>query len=76
MKTFKELRLEGLGADRTGTKCTSCGKGAYHETSHTDDWDGVLHCEKCGHEVARYTPTPQKRRSAHLGRQHVNRGPR
>jgi hypothetical protein len=40
--------------DRTGKTCKSCKKGKYYETSHMDDWDGVLHCTKCGHEVKRY----------------------
>lgn len=40
--------------DRTGQKCESCGKGRYKETSIMDDWEGVLHCDKCGHRVDAY----------------------
>lgn len=40
--------------DRTNTKCTKCKKGKYIETSINDDKDGVLHCNKCGHEVERW----------------------
>ena len=40
--------------DMTGKKCRSCKKGKYYETSHMDDWDGVVHCSKCGHEVKRH----------------------
>ena len=34
-----------------GKKCLKCRKGTYQETSIHDDWDGVQHCNKCGHEV-------------------------
>jgi hypothetical protein len=40
--------------DRDGQTCEVCGKGYYKETSIHDDWDGVLHCSKCNHEVKRY----------------------
>lgn len=36
-------------------KCRSCKKGYYIEMRPTDDWDGILHCEVCYHEVPRYT---------------------
>ena len=41
--------------DMTGKKCKKCKKGKYTETSIHDDIDGVLHCDKCGHEVKRHT---------------------
>jgi len=34
--------------------CSECKKGTYQETSIYDDWDGVLHCSNCNHEVKRY----------------------
>ena len=40
--------------DMTGHRCEECHKGRYQETSIQDDWDGVLHCPKCGHEVRRW----------------------
>lgn len=32
-------------------KCRLCKKGKYVETSIYDDWDGKLHCSKCGSET-------------------------
>jgi hypothetical protein len=40
--------------DMDGKRCKSCEKGHYKETSLWDDWDGKLHCSKCGHETKRY----------------------
>lgn len=40
--------------DYTNEPCKECGFGKYQETSIHDDWDGTLHCTKCGHEVYRY----------------------
>lgn len=40
--------------DMTGKPCKKCHKGKYHETSHMDDWDGVLHCTKCGAGIKRW----------------------
>lgn len=40
--------------DMTGTKCTKCRKGIYIETTMNDDRDGVLHCSKCNHGIARW----------------------
>lgn len=34
--------------------CTRCGQGQYQETSIHDDWEGVLHCPACNHEVKHY----------------------
>lgn len=34
--------------------CSQCGQAQYQETSINDDWDGVLHCPNCNHEVKRY----------------------
>ena len=34
--------------------CVVCGEGYYTETSIYDDWDGLLHCSKCNHEVKRH----------------------
>jgi len=43
--------------DMTGETCeTKWCRGKYKETSIHDDWDGVLHCDKCGREVKRYRP--------------------
>lgn len=50
---FKEYIIEKI--DMTGKKCLKCKKGKYYETSIQDDWDGVLHCDKCGHEVKRHS---------------------
>ena len=36
-----------------GKVCERCGKGEYAETSIFDDWEGVLHCLRCGHETER-----------------------
>lgn len=41
--------------DMTGKPCKSCGKGTYQETSQHDDYDGTLHCNKCGAEVKRHS---------------------
>jgi hypothetical protein len=54
--------------DRMHQFCTKCGLGRYQETSHQDDWDGVLHCtnKACKHEVKRYksddNPQPQPKK--------------
>lgn len=40
--------------DRMNTRCLVCKQGEYVETTLHDDWDGVLHCNKCNHEVVRY----------------------
>ena len=40
--------------DHMEKDCDKCGEGYYKETSIHDDWDGVLHCSKCNHEVKRY----------------------
>ena len=32
-------------------KCLVCKEGEYKETGIFDDWDGVLHCTHCGHEI-------------------------
>lgn len=40
--------------DLAGQTCTKCENGTYGETSIHDDWDGVLHCSNCNHEVKRY----------------------
>jgi hypothetical protein len=39
--------------DMLGKPCP-CGSGEYAELSLYDDWDGVLHCTACEHEVRRY----------------------
>ena len=41
--------------DHLNQTCKKCGGGYYKETSIYDDWDGVLHCSKCDHEVTRHT---------------------
>jgi hypothetical protein len=50
-------KLTAKSVDMTGKKCTKCNKGKYHETSHMDDMDGVLHCTKCNHQVDRWKNT-------------------
>lgn len=40
--------------DLMGEKCAKCGQGFYTETSIHDDWEGLLHCSSCGHEVSRH----------------------
>lgn len=45
--------IEGSG-DLKGKPCKSCGKGTYQETSQQDDYEGTLHCNKCGAEVKRH----------------------
>ncbi len=45
---------ESKSVDNQGKTCTKCKKGKYEETSVQDDWDGVLHCNKCNHEVKRH----------------------
>lgn len=46
--------------DRTGKKCTTCGKGTYQETGIQDDMHGVLHCNKCRAEIKRHGPPLKK----------------
>ena len=41
--------------DRTGSKSFECKKGSYQETTFFDDRDGVLHCNKCNHQIKRYS---------------------
>lgn len=56
--------------DMTGKICRKCHKGAYEETSQQDDWDGVLHCPKCGSVTKRWVEkkvnevldTPEKKK--------------
>ena len=45
---------EVMREDMMGRLCEKCGEGHYNETRLQDDWDGVLHCDKCDHEVNRY----------------------
>ena len=53
MKNLKEK--SPFGIDMMDGKCSDdrC-SGSYQETSLHDDWNGVLHCEECGDETARY----------------------
>jgi len=46
--------IEPLTKDMKGKKCKKCKKGYYEETSIHDDWDGTLHCDKCGDETKRH----------------------
>ena len=46
--------------DMKHQKCTKCKKGVYAETSVHDDWEGVLHCDKCGHKIVRYRYAMEK----------------
>lgn len=57
MKTFKQFVDEATGnalLDNKNKTCKKCKKGTYGETSMQDDWDGVVHCDKCGHEITRH----------------------
>ena len=49
---LKEDKKEMI--DMTYKKCEKCKKGKYVETNLLDDRDGVLHCNKCRHEVKRW----------------------
>lgn len=40
--------------DMLGQCCQKCKQGTYGETSIYDDWDGVVHCSKCGHREIRH----------------------
>lgn len=40
--------------DMKNRPCMKCSKGLYVERSVHDDWEGVLHCDKCGHKINRY----------------------
>jgi hypothetical protein len=52
----EEIRkvLNEAEVDMNGKVCKKCKKGKYKETSHMDDLEGVLHCDKCGEETERY----------------------
>ena len=41
--------------DKMELKCLACDEGHYVEISINDDRDGVLHCDNCGHKVARHS---------------------
>lgn len=43
-----------------GSKHKGCRGGRYEETSIHDDWDGVLHCIKCGDRIEHYIYTPEE----------------
>ena len=43
-----------MDEDMVNQVCLRCSRGVYEETSLQDDWDGVLHCSECGHEIARW----------------------
>ena len=43
------------GKDQTDTTCKFCKKGKYVETSVMDDISGKLHCNRCSHEVYRWS---------------------
>lgn len=43
--------------DLLNTECHKCVEGHYVETSQFDDYDGLLHCDKCNHEVKRHPET-------------------
>jgi hypothetical protein len=46
--------------DNTRKKCKKCHKGHYKEMYQLDDLKGVLHCDKCDHEIERYIYTLKK----------------
>jgi ribosomal protein S27E len=43
-----------------GIKCKECKNGEYQETGIFDAWDGVLHCNRCGHEIKVPSSTEKK----------------
>ena len=49
-----ESKSENIESDMKGEVCEECGDGKYTETNQLDDLNGVLHCEKCNHEINRY----------------------
>jgi len=49
MKTTSTTRVDMLGKN-----CQECEHGTYAETSIYDDWEGVVHCNKCGHQEIRH----------------------
>ena len=49
-----------MSKDMSGVKCTNCKKGIYKETNQLDDLNGVLHCDKCNHEIQRYIETKKE----------------
>ena len=52
-KSKQKSTQKAAPVDRKDRKCEKCHEGYYTETSIYDDWDGVLHCSKCGHQVKR-----------------------
>ena len=40
--------------DNLNKICEKCHIGRYIETGFFDDMDGLLHCERCGHQVKRH----------------------
>ena len=40
--------------DMLGENCQECKQGTYRETSIYDDWEGVVHCNRCGHQEIRH----------------------
>lgn len=43
--------------DMKNRPCMKCSTGIYVERSVHDDWEGVLHCNKCSHCITRYRYT-------------------
>ena len=50
----EDLKESGNRIDMTGKRCLQCKKGKYKETNIHDDWDGVVHCDKCNHQIDRW----------------------
>lgn len=44
-----------MKTDNKGKKCKKCKKGIYKETEQLDDLRGTLHCDKCNHQILRYS---------------------
>ena len=49
--------LKKNNKDMKNKKCLKCKKGIYIEMSVYDDWEGKIHCNKCGHCINRYQPS-------------------
>lgn len=53
-KSLKKTIKMSKRVPNLGVKCEKCASGLYAETTAHDDMDGVLHCNKCGHEIKAY----------------------
>lgn len=40
--------------DLLGKPCHECKQGMYQETTIYDNWEGIVHCNNCGHQEIRH----------------------